>query len=258
MPSSNYKYQKIRYMTYDEMLKLSKTELVEYINLAANYAEKRRDKMNRYFSENPNLPTPASYRETDITKKNKISKTRKEKLKEKDFTGWANYDFRLKNEAIRNIKNVDKRTLAAKLKTTQQFLKNKTSTVYGMKKLLNDFSNRMKQNGLDVSQIKSVTEDNEKYKMLWRIYNEVGKEYNYNLKETLTSRDAQKRIVQLISANKSEEQIVKKIKDIINKKYGSVKYKEKKRDIKENIIDRASSFEKVDDYATNSFESDKL
>ena len=127
-----------------------------------------------------------------------------------------------------------------------------------MKKLLNDFSNRMKQNGLDVSQIKSVTEDNEKYKMLWRIYNEVGKEYNYNLKETLTSGDAQKRIVQLISANKSEEQIVKKIKDIINKKYGSVKYKEKKRDIKENIIDRASSFEKVDDYATNSFESDKL
>ena len=116
----------------------------------------------------------------------------------------------------------------------------------------------MKQNGLDVSQIKSVTEDNEKYKMLWRIYNEVGKEYNYNLKETLTSGDAQKRIVQLISANKSEEQIVKKIKDIINKKYGSVKYKEKKRDIKENIIDRASSFEKVDDYATNSFESDKL
>lgn len=241
MASTNYEYQKIRYMTIEQMQKSTNEELINYINIAAKYANKRRDNVIKYYSDNPNAVTSQSYR--DYEKPKKASKSM-QKAKEGDFLGWATYNFNLpKNTNLSTIPNL-KGYLISKLKKTQQFLRNKTSTVYGMKKSLDKFEERLKYQGANIDVILNVKSDDEKYKMLWRIYNDIADEYNPNISSNLSSNELQLLITEQIYKNTSENNIKSNIKKAENKHYEDTEKKERN---KKSPVSRFTSFDEEDD-----------
>lgn len=252
MASSNWLYQKIRYMTYEELRKLPNSEILTLINKSADYAEKRRDKVVKKFVDT-NMPTPQSYKvqsnQLDNQRRSKLSKTQK-KAGEEEFQGWADYNFRVTKDFYK-VPEKDKRNyLIWKFKRNQQFLRNKTSTVYGVTKTLDKFSERLKEQGVDVNALLEITTDDEKYKALWQAYNKVTSEYTPNMDTTLTSGEMQKRIVEYIAQGKSAAQAAGFLKSALKQKYEPIERKRSKK-----YDDGISSFDGDDD---NGFTTNKL
>lgn len=248
MPATNQEYINVRYMSIQQMEQLPNNELIKYINQSAYYANKRREKVIKYYEQNPNAIITPAYKELDKPYKNKKTF---DKVKEKEFTSWLNYDFNIpKNIDISKIPNI-KNYLVGKLMKNIRFLDNKTSTVYGIKKMLDNFKNRMIQKGVNVESIEKISNDKESYQELWKLYNSICEEYPTTVATNLQSNELQAKIIEIIDNPKYEyEQAIRTLREKENRKYEKTIIKNKGDD----LVDKFTDLGGVDD----GFTTDKL
>lgn len=248
MPSTNQDYIKVRYMTVEEMQQLPNNQLVEYIKQSAYYANKRRDKVMKYYEDNPNAVTAPSYKELD--KPEKMKPTFKA-AKEREFYGWSTYNFDIpKNVNLNTIPNL-KDYLIGKLIKNIRFLDNKTSTVNGIKRMLDKFEQRLEKRGVSLEAIKNVSTDDEKYRELWKLYNKVTSKYDTNKDTNLNSNELQKEIVEILSSeNYDYEEAIKTLEEKEEYQYNKT-IKNRQGD---DIVDKFTDLGGID----NEFETDRL
>lgn len=248
MPSTNQEYLNVRHMTVQQMEQLPNEQLIKYIKQSAYYANKRREKVFKYYEQNPNAVLSPSYKELDKPYKNKKTF---DKMKEKEFTSWASYDFDIpKNVDLSKIPNI-KNYLVGKLMKNIRFLDNKTSTVYGIKKMLDNFKNRISSKGVKMDSIEKITNDKEMYQELWKLYNTIKEEFSTTVDTNLSSNELQTKIIEILDyPNYEYARAMETLREEENKKYGK-KMVENKRD---DIIDKFTDLGGVDD----GFNTDKL
>lgn len=248
MPATNQDYVKVRYMSVQQMEQLPNEELIKYINQSAYYANKRRDKVKQYYEENPNAIISPSYKELD--EPYKIKKTFKQ-AKEKEFYSWMSYDFSIpKNADLSKIPNL-KNYLVGKLMKNIRFLDNKTSTVYGIQKMLDKFKNRLIEKGANLESVENISNDKEQYQELWKLYKAISEEYSPTSDTNLTSNELQVAIVEVLdNPNYEYDKAIKTLKKKEENKYG-IKIKESRGD---DIVDKFTDLGGVD----NEFTTDKF
>lgn len=248
MLATNKDYIKVRYMKVEEMQQLSNNQLVEYIKQSAYYANKRRDKVMKYYENNPNAVITPSYKELD--KPEKMKPTFKS-AKEREFYGWSTYNFDIpKNVNLNIIPNL-KDYLIGKLIKNINFLNNKTSTVNGIKRMLDKFEKRLEKHGASLEVIKNVSTDDDKYRELWKLYNKVSSKYDTNKDTNLNSNELQKEIVELITSSTYDyEEAIKTLEEQEEHQY----IKTIKNRQGNDIVDKFTDLGGID----NEFETDKL
>lgn len=186
-------YNKIRKLSVDDLMKMSKKELYDFTKITFNIAKNRQERMKSYMKEKGLEMTPAM-RVVDIP--HKQSKTKASKF-EGSFKGYQDYDFDLKDMNKYSINE-----LRYKFRVGQRFLNTKTSTEKGFENMLTNFGKRIskelvgdkKEQLEEKNKIKDFYSISDNYDMLWRLYREISERYAIDEKGLLTSNAVQKMI----------------------------------------------------------------
>lgn len=239
MAASNQEFFKLKYLTIEEIQKMSIPELTYAVSKTAQYAEKRRNKVLKHFEEQQ---SPA-YREYKI----EMNKPKTFEKTGEQLYSWATYKFDIPKKALKSLNDNEKKNyLIAKLRKNQQFLRNKTSTVKGMERFLDKFEQRLNsKTGISIEKVKNVVNDKDKYNLLWELYNKTAKEYNPALSTNLSSNELQKEIIEILNLDDNKVNIEERISKLEEGKY--------KEESKEPIQDMFSVNEENDNYEDNKF-----
>lgn len=159
----------IEKITYKEYVKYNANDMYNLLKRGLKLARDRQYEMLKKLQynkstgkfENTSIPTPMGYRRTAD-----------------GGQGWADFEFNMGGNwrYYKDPKNINQ--TRALFRKVQMFLQNESSTMEGWKDILNRTAEEVGK------EFKLVTNDSDKYKLLWGIYNEVSRQFTQAEMET--------------------------------------------------------------------------
>lgn len=167
----------IKTLTYDDLRKMKKDELLDITKEAIRLANNRQKRLENYLKVNRKVPKPAVMRDFVGANTKNYSKY----ALEENFETYNKYDFKIDSKKL-NTKD-ELFYLRYKFKRAQDFLRSKTSTISGWKKSIDKFEKTLKNKlgftddekwnrelGFDKLKGSKI-----KYNRLFKVYQELSK-----------------------------------------------------------------------------------